>query len=122
MADEDIHRPTRACDLLQRAHSLDQRERERPGRFPVSWEVHGEAREPGGRKRLTETKERLFRGGDAVGKQRDGMRTRACREELKRRSVPGESYGLDADAGLDTVLRASHLRQIRRRPAQPRTS
>ncbi len=67
----------------------------------MSRKVHGEADKSRSRKRLTEAKERLFRGGDSVREQCDGTRAGVRGEELKRRSVPGESHCLNADAGLD---------------------
>jgi hypothetical protein len=69
----------------------------------VSGEINGHAPKSGSRKCLTETKELLFRAGESVRQQRDGMRAWVRGEGLKRRSVPGEGHGLDTDARLETV-------------------
>ena len=69
----------------------------------MSGEVNGDAHKSGGRKRLSEAKERLFGGGHSVGEHRDGMRARDRGEELNRGSVPGKGHRLDTDARLDPV-------------------
>ena len=101
MAEKNIHRPERTRDLVQRDRGLVERKWLR--RLPVSRKVHSEAFKSGGCKRLTEAKQRLFRGGDSMGEQRDGMRTGTGGGELKRRGISGKGDDLDGDTGFDPV-------------------
>ena len=69
-------------------------------RFQVSFLRYPAANKSGGCECFPVAKERLFRASVSVGEQCHRMRSRACRNELKRRRIFGERHFLDADARL----------------------